>query len=251
MSLPPPNLPPPQPLSPPPLGAPPAPDLTGPAGAAPPKKSGGCGKVLLIFLIVFAIGVAGVIGLVVVGGIWFSNKVQNAVEVKDCPFLAQDQAKNVFGPDAEVQSLSGFYKLTLGVVLDNRGLPDAPSCVVTQGEGAAVSRIARSTGGKAVYDQNRQAANPVSEDRGGGITVTREGWFADDVQGLGDEAFCTASDLSGSVGVLARSGDTVWYVSMQASPDFNPGELEAGEDGVIRNPAACQRAVEVAHALIG
>jgi hypothetical protein len=201
--------------------------------------------------ILVALGVAAVGALLLVGGLWFANKVEDAVEVTDCPFLSDDRAEEIYGPGAEVQALTGLYQSTLGRVLDNRGLPDATACVVTEGTGAAVSRLAESSGGKAVYDQERASADAVSEDRGGGITVTREGWFANSVEGVGDEAFCTASDVTGAVGILARKGDQVLYVSVQASPDSVPGDLQAGDDGVVRNPTACQRAQEIARAILG
>ncbi|HEX9260859.1 MAG TPA: hypothetical protein VF855_15075, partial [Acidimicrobiales bacterium] len=187
----------------------------------------GCAKSLIVLAIIF-VGLFVLIGVAVVAaGIWLTDKVDEAITEEQCSFLSDSKAQDLFGPSADAQKLSSFGRATFGLVLDNRALADSYTCYVTV-DGAAISRLARDEGGAAVYERERKAADPVSEDRGGGITVTREGWYADDVEGLGDEAFCTAVDMLGQVGVLVRQGGTVLYVSVGAT-QFDPGKIEVGE----------------------
>ncbi len=98
-------------------------------------------------------------------------------------------------------------------------LPDAEDCWITSDGSNGTGRIARYQGGDAanVYQQERQRAQPTSQDQGNGLSVETLGYFAGDVTGIGDEAFCT--DLSTGIqgGVLVRQGDTLVYVSLLGS----------------------------------
>ena len=88
----------------------------------------------------------------------------------------------------------------------------------------------------------------MSEDQGGGVTLSNEGYFAGDVSGIGDEAFCTGVLNATMSGVLVRQGDTLVYVSLLGStqPDF-----ETTESGVIWSPETCAEAQQVARAILG
>ena len=73
------------------------------------------------------------------------------------------------------------------------------------------------------------AAEPTSEDQGSGLTLENPGYFAGEVAGLGDEAFCT--DLSAAImaGVAVHQGDRMVYVSVgpasEDQPIADPSEL--------------------------
>ena len=101
-------------------------------------------------------------------------------------------ARSSAGNADAIELRGGLYDMTIGLVIDNRVLPDAPDCWVTAGEKAYIARVARSDGGgAAVYAQEKQNAEPTSEDQGGGVTLENPGYFGGDVSGFGDEAFCT------------------------------------------------------------
>jgi hypothetical protein len=213
----------------------------------------GCAIAALVVVGLFVVG-----GLVValLGGLVFhrvSKNLERNLTAQDCPILSTDKARELFGPNAEASTipLSGL----VAPVFDNRVLADSASCWVTDADNERTIVLYHREGGDAHgrYRQEHDAAQPTSEDRGNGLSVENEGYFDKDVSGLGDEAFCTASSLSGATGVLVRHGDRLVYVSVQPGPDeFDPADLGTKPDSmVITNGKLCDEAQRAARAIIG
>lgn len=142
----------------------------------------------------------------------------------NCAFLSDADAKAVYGGNADAVELTGLYDVSLGLILDKRVLANAPDCMVTNGAKAYISRIAVYQGGdaSAVFAAERKAAEPTSQDQGGGITIENEGYLGADVSGLGDEAFCTDISPAIMAGVLVRQGDRVVYVTVGSASEQQP-----------------------------
>ncbi len=229
------------------------------AGGAPPPaatKSGmsGCVKALII------VGVL-LIVLIIAAAFAFQAFFRNFVgadldgdgSLAECQLLPDDEARAVLGGNADAIELSGFFDASLGLILDKRVLADAPDCWVTEGSAAYIARVARYDGADAatVFAAEREAAQPVTEDQGGGVSVTREGYDAGDAPGIGDEAFCTG--ISGGImaGVAVRQGNSVVYVSVgppsegQTVPDMQPMP-----NGVIGSPSLCALAQDLAREVL-
>ena len=245
-------------------GAPPptgyAPGGAAPGGAppnwnaqpAPPAKGNGCLKACLIvgviLVILFGIALAGLffLGRSLVGGVVDENG-----NLKECPIVSNAKLSSALGDGAQGLPASGIFGIVAGV-LDTRVLPDAESCIVETTDGSGIGRIARYQGNDAasVFQQEKQKAQPTSQDQGNGLTLESEGYFGGDVSGLGDEAFCTGVSTSITSGVLVRQGDTLVYVSLLGSAGSAPN-LDATASGVITDPATCERAQEVAKVILG
>ena len=114
-------------------------------------------------------------------------------------------------------SSAGLYDASIGLIIDKRVLANAPDCWVTEGEKAYIARIALYQGGdaSAVFAAERKAAEPTSEDQGGGVTLENPG--------LSRRPMCPASGTRRSApsispaimaGVLVRQGDRVAYVTV-------------------------------------
>ena len=251
---------PPPPSAPPPGwgGAPAAPGAPGgqPPGAWNPQPaassgSSGCLKVILILIAIAVIGfVLLIAGLVVVG-----NRIVNEVGVngdgtigKACTIIDNGTLRDELGGNAEAIQLTGIYDATVGMVLDNRVLPDAEDCWITADASTPVGRIARYIGGDAasVFQAERERAAPTSQDQGGGVSIDNSGYFAGDVSGLGDEAFCTGVSPAIQAGVLARKGDTLVYVSLSGSSDGTTLDFGTTADGVVTAPQICATAQALA-----
>ena len=222
------------------------------AEPAPPAKGNGCLKACLIvgviLVILFGIALAGLyfLGRSLVGGVVDENG-----NLKECPIVSNAKLSSVMGEDTQGLPASGIFGI-LGSVLDTRVLPDAESCIVETTGGSGIGRIARYQGNDAasVYQQEKQKAQPTSQDQGNGVTLESEGYFGGDVSGLGDEAFCTGVSTSITSGVLVRKGDTLVYVSLLGSTGGAPN-LDATASGVITDPATCEQAQQVAKVIIG
>jgi hypothetical protein len=169
-----------------------------------------------------------------------------------CTIIDNDSLRSVLGRDAEALELEGLFDATIGILLDKRVLPDAEDCWITADESTPTGRIARHVGGDAasVFAQERQNAAPTSEDRGGGVSVENSGYYGGDVDGLGDEAFCTGVSAAVQAGVLVRQGDTLVYVSLSGPADGGVPEFGTTEDGVITAPSICAAAQEVARQIL-
>ena len=236
-----------------PAGTPPGGGAGGPVWqpAGGPGKPGmsGCGKAAIVGVVVLAILGIGITVAAVAGVHFIGKQVKEATG--PCPFVSNSAVREVLGPNAKAQKLGGIFKNLTSVINDNRVLAEAPSCWVIDG-GAGAARIAKLTGGaKERFAKERALADPQTTDKGGGLSVTREGYFGSEVKGLGDEAFCTASDFTGDVGVLVRKGDTLVYASIRPS-DFDPADLQAdATTGALLNDKACTLAQKLARSVIG
>jgi hypothetical protein len=190
-----------------------------------PTSSAARGCIVAAAIAFAALGVIVVVGIVVAG--FFANRVADKVigETKPCPFLTDDDASAAFGKGTTARKLSGISNVL--VVIDARVMPNDPSCALVRDESSSsggIGRIARYEGGDAPsrYGEERTKAKGISEDRGNGVTVTTDEYFNKDVDGVGDEAFCTTSSGVGA-GMLARDGDTLVYVSVVSDVDAPPG----------------------------
>ena len=170
-----------------------------------------------------AIVVSGVIGVLVVGVA--VNRASDKVigDLGPCPFLSDEEASAAFGSGTTAQKLEGVSRVL--VIIDARVMSNDPSCALSRGDASGgIGRIARYRGvrARARYDEERTKARGVTEDRGGGVTVTSDDYFNKDVEGIGDEAFCTTSSGVGA-GILVRERNTLVYVSVVSDVDTPPG----------------------------
>ncbi len=237
-------------------GAPPAQAgwAGGPGGPPPgtwapqPAKSGnGCLKACLVVgVIVVILGILLVIAISI-----FGAKVIEGIGVnpdgslKSCELISADEVHSLLGPDAEALPMGGIIDATIGQVLDQRILKDAPDCwIVGSGDTTGVDtngttgRLALQDGGDTSGDfaRYKQAAQDG-------------GYFAGDVSGYGDQAFCTTASEAGSFGILVRSGSRLAYVSL-IDPAALAGAVQAGANGEITSPEACAHAGEIAKAML-
>jgi len=216
--------------------------------------SSGCLKIILILLVVGAI----LFGLLIAGLAILGNRLADSVGIdgqgnlKACPLISNATLSEALGSKAQAVPLEGFFDATLGIILDKRVLPDAEDCWITADSSTATGRIARYVGGDAaaVFQKERQKAAPTSEDQGGGISVTNEGYFGGEVGGFGDEAFCTGVSAAIQAGVLVRKGNTLVYVSLSGPSDGTQPAFETTPDGVVTAPSICARAQAVARRML-
>ncbi len=183
---------------------------------APASSSGnGCLKGCLIAgAILVVLGIIAVAGLVFLGGQLAGDILEPDGSLKACPLISNEHLSDALDTEVQALPLVGIWDTVMGSFLDKRALPDAEDCWIAYGTDTSTSattdsatgRLARSTGGDAsgAFRQEKEKAN-------------RDGYFAGDVSGLGDEAFCTGVSEIGWTGVLARSGDRLVYVSLITS----------------------------------
>jgi hypothetical protein len=241
-------------------GAAPAPGAVPPGqvsgGGAPPgwnpqpvapSNNNGCLKACLIvgvlLAILFFIGVAAIVFL---GNQIVGSVVDSEGNLQSCPFVSNDELSEVLGPGTKALPLQGIFDSTLGLILDKRVMPDDEDCWITSDGANGTGRLARYQGPDAAakFAAERQAAQPTSEDQGGGVKLENEGYFGGDVSGFGDEAFCTGVLNATMSGVLVRQGDTLVYVSLLGGTD------SVTDTGVIWSQATCEQAQEVARAIL-
>jgi hypothetical protein len=195
------------------------------AWGTPPPSGNGCLRACLIVGgLLLALFVVGVILLVIVGG-RLVDQVQNdpdSVFGAPCPIASAIAVSDAVGETVDVNETGGFFGGTMGVILDKRLLPDAPECYAIGDHGFAARIAVDGAGGSAAFASARAEAD--------GAFLYR------DVDGLGDEAFCTEPSAAGSVGALVRWADTVAYVSVM-------------NDRVADLEAACQLAGRIAGTL--
>jgi len=232
----------------------------GAPGGAPPEAwnpapvqssgSSGCLKLVLILVVIAVIGFTLLIAAILLIGRQFAESIgvdPDGSVGTPCPFIDDSELSAALGSDAEALVLDGLWDATVGIILDKRVLPTAEDCWITADASTPNGRIAVYQGGDAagVFRQERENAAPTSVDQGNGITVTTDGWFAGEVSGLGDEAFCTGISPAIQAGVLVRQGDRVVYVSLSGPADEAP-VFETTDDGVIAAPEICAAAQAVA-----
>ena len=171
----------------------------------PPAGNNGCLRACLI--------VGGIlVVLVIVGGIALSIFVSQLVEQVqenpdailggECELVTSAEVSDALGEDVEVLALEGFVDGTMGAILDKRLLPDATDCYVVS-PGGTTGRIAAVDSDAETVFRNSRADAEAS-------------FLYGDVDGIGDEAFCTTIDQQGSGGVMVRFDERVVYVSLVA-----------------------------------
>ncbi len=239
----------------------------GPGGPAPAWDAGaqvsrapGCMKVGLGLLIgLFVLFVVFVAVVIIVASSIIGHFGGNAGTTggggldAPCPYLSNADAQQVLGGDASANQLNGLTQATIGLVLDTRVLPSDPSCWVSGGQKAFVARIAVHQGSDAatVFATERQKAAPTSQDQGGGLSLENAGYFAGDVGGLGDQAFCTGISPAIMAGVLVRKGDEDVYVSVGSADGTSaPPDLGTTDSGVVTAPDMCSLAQDLARKII-
>ncbi len=219
----------------------------------------GCAKAIIIIvvlgvvaLIAFLIFVRVFVGTLATNLGIDPNGGNNGSAGAECPFLSDADARNLFGGKADAIELSGIAEVGIGFVIDKRVLATAPDCWVTEGTKAYIARVARYQGGdaSAVFAAERKAAEPTSQDQGGGVTVTTEGYFGGEVSGLGDEAFCTGISAAIMAGVVVHQGDRVVYVSVGPADPETPPKMDTTADGTVTAPELCTFSQEVARFLL-
>jgi hypothetical protein len=218
----------------------------------------GCVKAIIILFVLFVVAV---VAFFIFAGALINNLARdlgidpngggNGSIGADCPFLSDSDARGVLGGDADAIELSGLADASIGIIIDKRVLASAPDCWVTDGDKAFIARVARYEGGDAatMYAAEKKAAEPTSQDQGGGVTLTTDGYFGGEVSGLGDEAFCTG--FSGVMaGVLVHQGNRLVYVSVGPPDDNAAPALDATGDGTVIAPALCELSQEVARVVL-
>jgi hypothetical protein len=244
-----------------PEGQPPAGETPTPPGSGweqlPTQPSTGCmrfglGAVLL--------GCLALVFLAVAAGVFFFG-VADRLGIGDgdgasigepCPFLSSDEAREVLGGAADAALLTGLADASIGIFIDKRGLPDAEDCWISDADRTYLARVALHQGddAAAVYAAERERAQPTSDDQGGGVTLEDPGYFAGEVAGLGDEAFCTGVSPAIMAGVVVRQGDRVVYVSVGPENEGDQPPDLGTEGQVVTAPALCELAQEVARAVL-
>jgi len=218
-------------------------------GGAPPAKSGGGGcvkaclivGVILVILAIVAFVLLWWAGSSFVGGLG----IDSSGNLKDCPIVSSKQLQPLLGPDTEAHPLSGLANTALGLTLDKRVLAEADNCYVLSGasddttqSSGGYGRIARYSGPDAPSVFDRELSDAKAGE-----------YFATDVPGAGDQAFCTGwSEKFPATGALVQKGNDLVYVSFLIGADF--GSLDftqtSTEAGVPFSPKACDTAVAVA-----
>ncbi len=152
--------------------------------------------------------------------------------VAQCEFVSNDELAQVLDGQPTGMPLGGFVDATLGQLLDKRLLTDADDCwlVDESNSGGYTGRLALKQGGS--FDQELATAQAGE-------------FFATDVPGFGDQAFCTGIAETGSTGALVRQGGNVAYVSLIAG-DVNGFDFDEAPNGVLYSPSTCELAAAIA-----
>lgn len=218
-------------------------------GGPPPAKSGGGGcikaclivGVILVILAIVAFLLLWWAGSSFVGGLG----IDSSGNLKDCSIVSSKQLQPLLGPDTEAHPLSGLANTALGLTLDKRVLADADNCYVLSGASDSTTQASGGYGRIAKYS-GLDASSVFDKEQSGAKTGQ---YFAIDVPGAGDQAFCTGwSEKFPATGALVRKGNDLVYVSFLIGADF--GSLDftqtSTEAGVPFSPKACDIAISVA-----
>ncbi len=155
----------------------------------------------------------------------------------ECAIVSSADVSDALGGKAEALPLGGIVDATIGQVLDKRVIPNADDCWVA-GDNTATGRVARQAGGDA-----------AGAFRSAKAAAMAGAYFAGDVSGVGDEAFCTGMSEADSFGVLTRRGDTLVYVSL-IDPATAVSGMQTNSDGVVISPQTCALAQAVARKVL-
>jgi hypothetical protein len=221
-------------------GVPGGPPSGGWAPAPAQSSSNGCLKACLIVgAILVVVAIVGFVALGALVGQFASDMgIDSQGNLKTCELIAQGDVERILGSDAQATPMGGLVDNTIGRVLDQRILPNAPDCWLISGTGSNVTgRIAQQDGNASgTFASARQAAEAG-------------GYFAGDVT-FGDEAFCTGMTDVGSFGILVRRGDSLAYVSLLDADVMEAQSFEIGPDGQLVSPQTCDLAGQLAEATL-
>lgn len=233
------------------------PGVGAPGVGAPgvPAQRSGLSTVQKVLIGVVVVVVLGLGGCAVLVGAVIHRGARTLVGRNDCSFLPASAAASVIPGKPTMLELSGLSALA-GVALDDRVLPKAASCMFTPGDGqkGPTGRVARLRSGDAAkaFAAEVTKARGLKEDRGNGLTVETEAYYAKAVA-AGDEAFCTSSGLPPSSGVLVRKGDVLVYVSLLPDEEQlkDIGVAGADQSGTLNyDEANCALAQKIAQAVL-
>ena len=214
------------------------------------KSNRGC---LIAALVVFGLFVVLGGGACVAITVFADDVAEDALGGGPCPFLSDDEAEDILGEGTTAIETSGLSNVL--DIIDPRVMPNDPSCALFDGEsqGGGLGRVARYEGRQASekYDEELEKAKGITEDQGGGISVTSEEYLNRELENFGDEAFCTKSSGLGA-GVLVREGDELVYVSVVADVNATPGVDLSDPDNpkLGTDEAHCLLAQEVASVVL-
>jgi hypothetical protein len=183
------------------------------------------------------LGIVGVIGMSFLGlQIASDLGVSPDGSVKACELITNDQLSSVVGSPTQALPMGGFVDSTVGQLLDRRILADAPDCwIVGTDESSITGRLARQDGGdlSGDFEAARQQAQAG-------------GYFAADLTGYGDEAFCTGMSEAGSFGALVLAGGDLAYVGLIDPVAMQGDGLVVDPGGNLTSPQTCELAARVA-----
>lgn len=209
----------------------------------------GCAKAAIIGGIVVVLGVLALLAFLFFGVRRFVENVDAELSTSDsCEFITDEEASDALGVDVSVESGDSALGSILGIIRDTRLLPDEPSCFISSDDSATQAWVSVYEGGAAaeVFANAEDIADgqvvSSSSDASGSISVESDPFRGDDVDGLGDEAFCTDAGFSIFGGVLARSGNRVVYVSVLPLADNQGSDVLDG--------SLCERAIPLARAVL-
>ncbi len=153
--------------------------------------------------------------------------------VQECGCVSNAELAEVLDGQPVGMPLGGLVDATIGQLLDKRLLADAQDCWLVDesgSSGAYTGRLALMEGGS--FDQEL-------------ATAEAGGFYATDVPGVGDQAFCTGIAETGSTGALVRQGGNLAYVSLIAG-DVGGFDFSEAPNGVLYSPATCELAAAIA-----
>jgi hypothetical protein len=155
--------------------------------------------------------IIGFIVLAFIGSQIASSMVNPDGTLKSCTLISDQALSDALDVEAQALPLDGLWDATMGSFLDKRVLKDAEDCWIAIGSGVTTSATADAATGRLAASSGGDASGAFRKEK---EKASRDGYFAGDVSGLGDEAFCTALSAMDSAGVLVRSGDRLAYVSL-------------------------------------
>jgi hypothetical protein len=237
------------PVSPPPqqpAGRGPAPGTQGAPPATwnpqPATADNGCLKACLIVgIVVVVLAVVFFIAVALLGMKFATDiGVTSNGSLKACELISNDQLGEALGGQPQAAPLVGLGDATIGRVLDNRILPDAPDCwIMAGGAGSSVT-------GRLAREDTPDAASIFKSEKAGAASG---GYLAGELAGIGDESFCTGASDATSVGVMARAGNRLVYVSLIDGAGAG-NDLQTTADGVVTSLATCRLAGKVAQQML-
>ena len=158
--------------------------------------------------------------------------------LKSCEIVSNENLATVLPGEPQAMPMQGLVDATIGQVLDKRVLKDASDCWLVTDQSSVTGRLARQDTGDGASAFANEKANAESG-----------AYYAKPITGVGDEAFCTGVSEAMSVGVLARSGNRLVYVSL-IDGEVSPSDLTPTDGGVVTSAKTCDLAAKVAQVLL-